>query len=278
MLRLFKHISFGREVASSAHMAALFTVSEQLKPMTELEFEYAEQTMETAYDWLFPSPSTCAFANAGHFSLHDHNANGFQVRLTHFLGQRVLPVVLANTHEALLHSLPFVSLGGKEVGIIHIGAQFQLKPSLELCVGSAYHFALSRYNDCRAFYLGIDENSIDAKTIEYAEDLGCDWMTATECTFRNRFQLKSQLSSYLAHCDEVVLDIDLVSLMPQAMVNLSAHLELQMAMRMIRQCMMAGKVKLIQMVGQHEKVVYHKHTQKLLADIVQMLPSRNRAA
>ncbi|MGT0149373.1 hypothetical protein ACT691_05510 [Vibrio metschnikovii] len=97
----------------------------------------------------------------------------------------------------LLNALPLLALDNDELGIIHIGHEFELKQTLDRQVGSAYHFALSRYAQTRLLYLGIDapKRGKQPNFRFNAEDLGCDWLTDQECHFRQRNQVKKPIES-----------------------------------------------------------------------------------
>ncbi|MHC6529796.1 MULTISPECIES: arginase [unclassified Vibrio] len=277
MLGLFKrHKPVVMPLASQSGI--FLTVCEKIKPMTEVEFETVEQSLELAFEWLYQDPSRSPYLCGGHFSLPQTGVQPFHARLSQYLSQSVLPVILTNTHETVLRSLPAVSLSNRELGIVSINRGFELKQTLEPCRGSAFHFALSRYPDCRLFCLGIDPSRVKSKTFEYAEDQGCDWMTLEECQFRHRFQVKNQLATYLSHCDDLILDVDLESVMTDSGLHGDEHLEVQMVLRMIRQCLMSGKVRLVHLTGKKEKQIFSKQTKLILDEISTMLPTTHCAA
>ncbi|WP_394143480.1 arginase family protein [Vibrio atypicus] len=261
----------------SSQKLALLTVSEHLKPMTQVDFEIADQSLEEFFEWL-SSLDKSSWLNGGHYPLNKSGSGQYQLHLSQFLGSDVLPVVMSNNGESILYSLPLLHSPRKDLGIIHIGRQFELKASLEPDKGSAFHFALSRYNECRLFCLGIDSASVEDRAVEYAEDLGCDWMTLEECAFSHRFQVKQQLASYLSHCEDVIVNIDLACLYPVSRLERGSALDVQMVSRMLRQMLVSGKVRQIQLVGYKDKHLYSKQTQTILHELAQMFPSSTRAA
>ncbi|NIY84113.1 arginase family protein [Vibrio hepatarius] len=277
MFGLFRRNKTENIIGLPSHQLTLISVSEQLKSMKLVDFEMADQSLEEVYEWL-SQQDRHHWLNGGHFNLKQQPSSKFQLHLSRLLGSDSLPVVLTNNVETLLHSLPLLHTPRRELGIIHIGRRFELKAPLEPDIGSAYHFALSRYNECRLFCIGIDNSQNDERSIEYAEDLGCDWMTMQECGFSHRFHVKQQIASYLSHCEDVVVNIDLECLYPSARIESASWLEVQMVSRMLRQLLISGKVRHIQLVGYKDKHLYSKQTLNLLHDMAEMFPVNHRAA
>ncbi|MFM2587550.1 arginase [Vibrio sp. TBV020] len=277
MFGLFRRNKVQSITGVLSHRLVLLSVSEKLKPMKQVEFEMANQSLEEMYEWIADIDGY-RWINGGHYDLSNQPTGHYQLHLSRFLGSEALPVILTNNSETILHSLPLLHSPHKELGIIHLGRQFELKASLDPVQESAFHFALSRYNECRLFCLGIDPTHQDDRTLEYAEDLGCDWMTLPECSFGHRFQVKQQLANYLSYCDEVVVNIDLPSLYPVSRLERGSALDVQVVSRMIRQLLVSGKVRQVQLVGYKDKHLYSKQTQTILHELTQMFPSNNRAA
>ncbi|RTZ17940.1 arginase [Vibrio aquaticus] len=277
MFGLFRRNKVTSLTGVLSHRLVLLTASEKLKPMKQVDFEMADQSLEEAFDWVSDIGGQ-HWSNGGHFNLVAQPSGQYQLHLSRFLGSEALPVLLTNNCETLLHSLPLLNSNHRELGIIHIGRQFELTASLEPVQGSAFHFALSRYNECRLFCLGVDLSQQDERTLEYAEDLGCDWMSLDECRFSHRLQVKQQLATYLSHCDEVVVNIDLASLYPVSRLERGSALDIQVVARMIRQLLFSGKVRQVQLVGYKDKHLYSKQTQIILHELAQMFPSTHRAA
>lgn len=260
-----------------SHRLVLLSVSEKLKPMKQVDFEMADEGLEQIYQWIVELEGF-SWLNGGHYNLTEQSANKYQLQLSRYLGTEALPVVFTNNSETLLYSLPLLHSTKQDLGIVHIGRDFELKASLEPEQGSAYHFALSRYNECRLFCLGVDLSKHSERLLEYAEDLGCDWMTGEECSFSHRFQVKNQLSSFLAHCNDVVVNIDLSCLYPVSRLEQGTALDVQMVNRMIRQLLISGKVRQVQLVGYKDKHLYSKQTKSIMHELTQLFPSSDRAA
>ncbi|MBC5850502.1 arginase family protein [Vibrio metschnikovii] len=267
MLSLFKRYRLSRPESQSMSAFTFCTVCEQIKPMSQVEFELAQQSLEFAADWLYQQGIHAHYADAGHLVLHDPADTRFRDLLSHHFTLHSIPVILGNCHELLLNALPLLALDNDELGIIHIGHEFELKQTLDRQVGSAYHFALSRYAQTRLLYLGIDVQRVNSQTLDYAEDLGCDWLTDQECHFRQRNQVKSQLNHYIEHCDQLVISIDLASLIPLNRLDEHHVIDCQMVLRMLRQLVLSGKVKMIQLIGAKDKLIYSKETKAIIDEL-----------
>ncbi|KJY81876.1 arginase [Vibrio galatheae] len=277
MLGLFRRNKTQSVSGVLSHRLVLMSVSEHLKPLKLVDFEMANQSLEEMYDWVADVEGS-QWINGGHYNLSGQPAGKYQLHLSRYLGSEALPIVLTNNCETVLQSLPLLHSARRELGIINIGRQFEIKASLEIEQGSAYHFALSRYNECRLFCLGIDASALDDRTLEYAEDLGCDWMMLAECGFSHRLQVKHQLANFLSHCDDIIFSIDLSCLSPDSRIESGLALDTQMVNRMIRQLLISGKVRQVQLVGYKDKHLYSKQTQSILHELTQMFPYRDRAA
>lgn len=277
MFGLFRRNKPQETTDYTSHQLTLISVTEKLKSMKQVDFEMADQSLEEVYEWLSQHDKHC-WRNGGHFNLSEQPVGKYQLQLSNHLGVQSLPVVLTNNTETMLHSLPLLSSPRKELGIVHIGRHFELKALLEPDKGSAFHFALSRYSECRLFCLGIDKSQLDDRTLDYAEDLGCDWLSMEECSFSHRFQIKQQIASYLAHSDDIVLNIDLECLYPVSRLESHSAVDTQMMNRIVRQLLISGKVRQIQLVGYKDKHLYSKQTLALLHELAQVYPIVHRAA
>ncbi|WP_045395550.1 arginase [Vibrio campbellii] len=279
MLSFFKRYKLHRANKSIHHYPFSFmTVCEHLAPMSHGTFELADQTLGNASDWLYQQHDQGSAANLGHFPHHQIETGDFQEALSLSLSRHSVPVVLSNCTEAMLSMLPVVVSNNDEVGIIHIGHKMNLDPTLEPRVGSAFHFALSRYQNVRLFFAGTSEQDTKQEAWEYAEDQGCDWVTDREFTFRFRNHLKQQVGNYLDHCDQIIMSIDLASLLTKNHLDGTPALDIQMVLRMIRLCLVSGKVKAIQLVGDRDRLVYSKQTKAILEELYQIAPLIDHAA
>lgn len=265
MFSFFKRYKLNHPARQHVSPFGFMTLCERVKPMPRVEFEFAEQSLEFASDWLYQQ-SRSQYVDCGHFVVRGRDCESFQSILKRHLALQSVPVVLTNCHESMLNALPPIMQDNDngEVGLISIGHQFKIRQTLEPQLGSVFHFALTRYSNAHLLCLGIDDTRQADQTWEYAEDLGCNWMTAEECSFRNRNQLKAQLSHYIDYNESLVIDIDLESLVPEMGFMEHNALDNQMVLRVLRQCLMSGKVKYIQLVGAKDKLIYSKQTKEIL--------------
>ncbi|MDW2138667.1 arginase, partial [Vibrio sp. 2128(2023)] len=55
-------------------------------------------------------------------------------------------------------------------------------------------------------------------------------------------------------------------------------LDIQMVLRTLRLCLVSGKVKAIQLVGDRDRLVYSRQTKAILEELYQMAPLLDHAA
>ncbi|MGR5236861.1 arginase [Vibrio alfacsensis] len=279
MLSFFKRYKLHREKKQIHHYPFSFmTVCEQLATMNYGTFDLADQSLENASEWLYQQHDQRSAANLGHFSHEQIEQGDFQEALSLSLSRHSIPVILSNCTEAILSILPIVVCDQDEVGIINIGHKMNLMPTLEPRIGTAFHFALSRYQNVRLFFAGASEQENKQETWEYAEDQGCDWVTDREFTFRHRSHLKQQVGNYLDHCDHAIVSIDLASLVENNELDGRYALDLPMVLRTLRLSLISGKVKAIQLIGDRDRLVYSKQTKAILEELYQMVPLIDHAA
>ncbi|SDG82916.1 hypothetical protein SAMN04488136_103130 [Vibrio xiamenensis] len=268
MLGLFRRNTY-HSVSTLTQRMALLTLCERIQPLSLPQYEQAEQSLESFYDWLFDLSSIKAPAYAGHYTLLNSDKTRFSEQLELLSTSHQLPVIVTNCHESILSVLSGFVGRNRDVGIVSIGPSFQLKATLNVELGSAFHFALSRYNECRLLCLGIDDTNQDSKTFEYAEDLGCNWLLNQECDFRHRLTVKQNVATYLSRCDDVVVDIDLASLSKEPRWDGEKSLDVDMVLRMVGQCLESKKVRAIQLTGLRDSHWYSRHTKHILHELCQ---------
>ncbi len=280
MLSFLKRFTFRHTTNASVHHLpfSFMTVCEQIAPMSKGAFELADHSIENATEWLYEQHDHTTAANCGHFT-HTNIENGdFQKALSLTLSHHSIPVVVTNCAEVILSMLPIMATCQDDVGIVTIGHRMNLNQTLEPRLGSAFHFALSRYQNVRLFFAGVNERETKQETWEYAEDQGCDWVTEREFIFRNRNSVKQQVSNYLDHCDQVIITIDLGSLVTKNDIDVDMSLDIQMVLRTIRLCLVSGKVKAIQLVGDQDRLIYSKQTKAIIEELYQIAPLIDHAA
>ncbi|WP_165313380.1 arginase [Vibrio ziniensis] len=272
MLSLFKRYRLNRSAVHTISPFTFLTVCERVKPMTQVEFEFAQQSLELSSEWLYKQQADLSYSDAGHFVVQEYEDSGYQELLSRKFALCSVPVALVNCHELLLKAIPVLALDNEGIGVIHIGHGFELKQSLEPTLGSAFHFMLSRFQNTRAFFIGAEVKRTPAQILEYAEDLGCDWLSSDECSFRHRSLLKNQLNHFMEHCDQLVLNIDLASLVPSSGLSDDGILDNQMVLRILRHAILSKKVKLVQLVGSKDKLIYSKQTKEIVDELCSLSP------
>ncbi|OAN18022.1 arginase [Photobacterium jeanii] len=278
MLSIFKRYRMRHAHKQPVHPFTFMTVCERVKPMSQAAFEFAQQSLELASYWLYPQSTSAVYSDAGHFVVTNDNPASYQHCLSQHLGMHSMPVVLSNCHETLLHAIPIIALQKNEIGLINIGHRFDLKQTLDVQVGSAFHFALNQYDNTRLFCLGVDEESQNSQLYEYAEDLGVNWLSSEDYSFRNRTPIKSELTNYIARCDDLIITVDLAALMPSAGFNDNNRLSSKIILRTLRQCVLSGKVKMIQLVGAKDNLICSRQTKEILDALCELPPILTHAA
>ncbi|BDR16626.1 arginase family protein [Vibrio sp. STUT-A11] len=280
MLSFFKRYKFQQTTHTPVqhYPFSFMTVCEHVAPMSKGAFELANQSLESASEWLYQQHDQTTAAHCGHFTYAQLENGDFQEALSLALSRHSIPVLVTNCTEAILSILPVVVACQDDVGILHIGRKMHLKPTLEPRVGSAFHFALSRYPNVRLLFAGVNQHDTKQETWEYAEDQGCDWVTDKEFTFRHRNHVKQQVGNYLDHCDQVIISVDLGSLIAKNDLDGDMSLDIQMVLRTIRLCLVSGKVKAIQLVGDRDRLVYSRQTKTIIEELYQIAPLLDHAA
>ncbi|MDV6252953.1 arginase [Vibrio sp. EA2] len=280
MLSFFKRYKFHQPTPAPVqhYPFSFMTVCEYVAPMSKGTFDLADQSLESASEWLYQQHDHTTAMHCGHFT-HAKLENGdFQEAFSLSLSRHSIPVLVTNCTEAILSMLPVVAASQDDVGILHIGHKMHLKPTLEPRVGSAFHFALSRYQNVRLLFAGVSEQETKRETWEYAEDQGCYWVTDREFSFRHRNHVKQQVSNYLDHCDQMIISVDLGSLIAKNSLDGEMSLDIQMVLRTIRLCLLSGKVRAIQLVGDRDRLVYSRQTKTIIEELYQIAPLLDHAA
>lgn len=96
--------------------------------------------------------------------------------------------------------------------------------------------------------------------------------------FLNRTQLKAQLSGYIEHCEQLVINIDLASLVPGNGLETHKVLDNQVVLRVLRQMILSGKVRYIQLVGAKDKLIYSKQAKEIVDELINLAPHLVHAA
>ncbi|CAH0528927.1 arginase family protein [Vibrio hippocampi] len=271
MLNIFKQLWRPTNYAPQSSPLTLTTVNEWLKPVSRDLFEDSDALLETASEWLLEQGIAARIQHTGHFCLDNDIPSKLREQkllsgLIKQIEQHRLPLLLCNQHEVILRALPYFSQQYSDVGIVNINLNLLMDPCVDVSANSMIHFALTRHQQCRAFHIGVDVASNSFANFEYAEDMGCDWLTLEEVTHRNKAMIKDQLSRFISHCDKLVVTIDLASI---ANVNdrvLKQKIDASLVFKLLRQCLASQKVLTIQLVGSNEQDIYSRTTQRLVQE------------
>ncbi|NLS14561.1 arginase [Vibrio sp. SM6] len=241
--------------------------SQQLHSMGRYEYDKADQSLENANEWLLRHPHMRS-SYIGHFA-HDAVQNGALINAVQkHAADQALVVMLTNSSETMLSLLPsLMSNIELEAGLIHIGHRMPLEATLEVKVGSAYHFALSRYSKARAFFCGLQEPRISSVMRDYAEDLDCHWLTDSEFQLLHKSRVKQHIAHILEHSERIIVTLDLASLVPSHSVNIEPKLDLNLALATLSQCIDSGKVALVQLVGNNDDLIYSKACRAIIDEL-----------
>ncbi|WP_236688335.1 arginase family protein [Photobacterium kishitanii] len=141
------------------------------------------------------------------------------------------PVVLGGGHEISIASYQALSdfsaeslsasavadqqrmLASPRVGVINFDAHFELRPSLSLRAGSAFHTAWCYSKEQQRSFdflgLGICDHANSQAMFKLAEELGCQWLLDNQMTTRNKKHIQAQLDNFIEQVDCIQLSIDL---------------------------------------------------------------------
>lgn len=210
-----------------------------------------------------------------------------------------LPVMLGGGHEVAIGSyqalsdtvnqtgndssgeespiLPF--LKGNRIGIINFDANFQLRRSLAVKAGSAFHsVAAFCHTHNRAFHylgLGMCDHINTKATMAYANELGALWLLDSEMKLKNRKRIQSVVAKYLDQVDHIHLSIDL-SVFSSAIaggVSLSRVFGVNLAVveMVLSQAMASNKVRVVDIAGLNPEYDYQSQTARLAVSLLHHL-------
>lgn len=207
------------------------------------------------------------------------------------------PVVLGGGHEisiasyqalsdfsAELISTPTVedqqpTLISPRVGVINFDAHFELRPSLSLRAGSAFHSAWCYSKEQQRSFdflgLGICDHANSQAMFKLAEELGCQWLLDNQMTTRNKKHIQAQLDHFIEHVDCIQLSIDLdvfsSSIAPGANMTRMHGVSLSMVEWAIKHIMASGKVKIVDIAELNPEYDYDNQTAKLASKLIQTI-------
>ncbi|PSU89538.1 arginase [Photobacterium kishitanii] len=207
------------------------------------------------------------------------------------------PVVLGGGHEISIASYQALSdfsaeslsasavddqqrmLASPRVGVINFDAHFELRPSLSLRAGSAFHTAWCYSKEQQRSFdflgLGICDHANSQAMFKLAEELGCQWLLDHQMTARNKKHIQAQLDNFIEHVDCIQLSIDLdvfsSSIAPGANMTRMHGVSLSMVEWAIKHIMASGKVKIVDIAELNPEYDYDNQTAKLATKLIQTI-------
>lgn len=234
----------------------------------------------------------------------EHAEDGFEAmraiqyqKLRDMLQLGHLPIMLGGGHEVAIASYQALSdtvnqaandMHGNgiaeiphacepRVGIINIDANFQLRRTLAVRSGSAFHTVASgcqaQHRDFNYLGLGVCDHTNTQATFAYAKELGAQWLLDSQMKMKNRKHIQATVNAFLDKVDHVHLSIDLAvfsSAIAEG-VNMSRiyGVNLEIVELVLKQIMASGKVRVMDMAGLNTEFDYQNHTAKLAAKLIQ---------
>lgn len=167
----------------------------------------------------------------------------------------------------------------QRVGVINFDAHFELRPSLSLRAGSAFHAAWCYSKEQQRSFdflgLGICDHANSQAMFKLAEDLGCQWLLDNQMTTRNKKHVQEQLDSFIESVDCIQLSIDLdvfsSSIAPGANMTRMHGVSLSMVEWAIKHIMASGKVKIVDIAELNPEYDYENQTAKLATKLIQTI-------
>ncbi|SMY34712.1 Formimidoylglutamase [Photobacterium malacitanum] len=207
------------------------------------------------------------------------------------------PVVLGGGHEISIASYQALSdfsaemqlsptimdtqptLTAPRVGVINFDAHFELRPSLSLRAGSAFHAAWCYSKQQQRSFdflgLGICDHANSQAMFKLAQELGCQWLLDNQMTARNKKHIQAQLDSFIDNVDCIQLSIDLdvfsSSIAPGANMTRMHGVSLSMVEWAIKHIMASGKVKIVDIAELNPEYDYDNQTAKLATKLIQTI-------
>ncbi|WP_318411372.1 formimidoylglutamase [Photobacterium leiognathi] len=236
-----------------------------------------------------------AILKAGHFPIvlgggHEISIASYQAlsdhaaEIAHTHTEWLVPETNASSAEYSSESLENTSMQPCQprVGIINFDAHFELRPTLAVRSGSAFHTALcyskEQHREFHYLGLGICDHANSQAMFKLAEDLGCEWLLDSQMTSRNKKAVQAKIDKYIDSVDVIHLSIGLdvfsASIAPGVNMTQMQGVGLPMVEWAIKHIMASGKVKLVDIAELNPEYDYANQTAKLAAKLVQQI-SRN---
>ncbi|WP_053062353.1 arginase family protein [Photobacterium aquae] len=207
------------------------------------------------------------------------------------------PVVLGGGHEVAIASYralsdtvnrvndaaqpeviaPLPNPCASRVGIVNIDANFQLRRSLAVRSGSAFHsvasFCQSQQREFRYLGLGICDHTNSQSSFAYASELGAKWLLDSEMKMKYRRKIQATVDAFVEQVDHIHLSLDLAVFSSAVAegVNMSRvyGVSLPVIEMVLKQLMASGKVRIMDVAGLYTEYDYQGQTARLAAKLIQ---------
>ncbi|MGF1716492.1 arginase family protein [Photobacterium chitinilyticum] len=163
------------------------------------------------------------------------------------------------------------------IGIINFDASFELKRSLSVTPGSAFHtiasFCQEHNRDFQYLGLGICDHINSQATFAYACELKAKWLLDSQMKMKNRKHIQSTIEEFLMSVDHVHLSLDL-AVFPSAVaegVNMSRTFGVSVSVveMVLKQILSSGKVRIMDIAELNTEYDYQNQTARLAARLIQ---------
>lgn len=208
-----------------------------------------------------------------------------------------LPIMLGGGHEVAIGSYYALSdtvnqavndwdgkevaqlpnVEGNRIGIINFDASFELRRSLSIKSGAAFHsiatYCKEHNRDFQYLGLGICDHVNSQATFAYACELKAQWLLDSQMRMKNRRHIQATIDEFLAKVDHVHLSLDLAVFSSAVAegVNMSRvfGVSVPVVEMALKQILSSGKVRIMDIAELNTEYDYQGQTARLAAKLIQ---------
>nr|WP_086939795.1 hypothetical protein [Thaumasiovibrio occultus] len=207
------------------------------------------------------TPGTTPFAQGETGFDHVSMPMSFKHLASDAMSDNHLPVIVANCHASVLDVLAGLE---SRAGVININHHLLLQQTLQLEARSVFHFALSQWPSLSYLAIGVDEKKEKESVLEYADSLDCYWFSEQQCRYRYSRHLLQQVEAFVGGLDQVVLNIDLKSLVTDNPISGDRALNIALVAKIVKQCLASKKIVAVHVVGEDSATLGSEEALRLL--------------
>jgi hypothetical protein len=267
---MFKHI-VERFIAKKAkdRNKEIVLIGACIKPMTD-EYrlcEDAEQAIEYAFHWYEKTDRSHALPikNGGYFPITASNiveSMEFSQHVNHLVKKHALPIVFSNSCESLTECLANIDRG--RVGVININHRMDLVNNISFIPMQAYASILNKNSTISLLSIGVFEEYHTASELELAESMGVEHLNSPSFYSASPFELDRDLELFIAKNEAITINIDLRTIVRGMTTQPPYAIDFGLVLSVMNLCMQSGKVRLIQMTGDNEALIFSKEVKSVL--------------